>query len=160
MDKDEIDIKSHAMRLKLLRFTMESIAITGYFGDNIVAVAFIDRAGYVWHVSNCYGTLVMLECKTHEERAWLDGVSKRSTTKDLHERYRAILKEEIDYVIVFDWLLAIAKENGTLSLCKVSNVTVNERRVFDNFFTSTDSPESIAVQYDLYACPIDKDARL
>lgn len=154
----EIDIKSNAMRLKLLRFTLESIAITGYYGDNIVAVAFIDRAGYVWHVSNCYGTLVLLECKTHEEKAWLDEVSKRSTTKDLHERYRAVLKEEIDYAIVFDLLLAMAKENGTLSLCKVSNVTVNERRVFDNFFTSADSPESIAVQYDLYACPIDKDA--
>ena len=157
MDKDEVDIKSHAMKMKLLRFTLESIAITGYYGDSKVAVTFIDKARYVWHVSNYYGTLVLFECETSREKAWLDEVSKRPTTKDLHERYRAVLKEDTDYAIVFEWLLAMAKRNGTLSLCKVSNFTANEKRVFDNFFSPTDSPESVAVQYDLYADPNEKD---
>ena len=33
MDQDLIDIKSKAMAMKMMRFTMKSIAITGYYGD-------------------------------------------------------------------------------------------------------------------------------
>ena len=33
MDQDLIDIKLKAMAMKMMRFTMKSIAITGYYGD-------------------------------------------------------------------------------------------------------------------------------
>lgn len=151
-----IDIKSNAMKMKLKRFALKSINVIGYYGDGNAVVSFTDKAGYVWHVSNRHGTLFMLECKTGEERAWLGEVSKRSTTKNLRERYKASLDEGLDYAIVFDWLLATAKKNGELSLWKLTNFTDGEQREFDGFFLPTDSPESIAVQYDLYACQIDK----
>ena len=98
MDKNEIDIKSLALKMKMRRFTMKSVAITGYYDASNASIAFIDPSEYVWHVSNRYGTILSIGVEENSKYyAWMKEVSKRKTTKDLHERYRAVLVEGIDY---------------------------------------------------------------
>ena len=151
MDQDLIDIKSKAMALKMRRFTMKSIVITGYYGDTQASITFVDQAGYIWHVSDSYGTLISFHSKSKEDKDWLQSVSKRKTTTDLHERYRATLVEGIDYAMAFDWLLDASKKNGMLSICKLSGYVSGEKIKFEKFFMPTDSPEALMIQFDLYA---------
>lgn len=161
MDKNEIDIKSLALKMKMRRFTMKSVAITGYYDASNASIAFIDPSEYVWHVSNRYGTILSIGVEENSKYyAWMKEVSKRKTTKDLHERYRAVLVEGIDYAMIFDWLACAAKNYGFLSLCKISNFTEDEKRIFTDFFLQSDSPETIIVQFELYANPNDKDVRV
>ena len=151
MDQDLVGIKSKAMALKMRRFTMKSIVITGYYGDTQASITFVDQAGYIWHVSDSYGTLISFHSKSEEDKDWLRSVSKRKTTTDMHERYRAILVEGIDYAMVFDWLLDSSQKNGILSICKLSGYVSGEKREFEKFFMPTDSPEAVMIQFDLYA---------
>ena len=151
MDQDLIDIKSKAMSLKMRRFTMKSIVITGYYGDTQASIIFVDQAGYIWHVSDSYGTLISFHIKSKEYRDWLLSVSNRKTTTDMYGRYRATLIEGIDYAMIFDWLLDSSEKNGMLSICKISGYVSGEKREFDNFFMPTDSPEAVMIQFDLYA---------
>ena len=151
MDQDLIDIKSKAMAFKMMRFTMKSIAITGYYGDTQASITFVDSAGYIWHVSDSYGTLISFHSKSEKDKDWLRSVSKRKTTTDLHERYRATLVEGIDYAMAFDWLLDASKKNGMLSICKLSGYVSGEKIKFEKFFMPTDSPEALMIQFDLYA---------
>ena len=151
MDQDLVDIKSKAMSLKMRRFTMKSISITGYYGDARASITFVDLAGYIWHVSDSYGTLISFHSKSEEDKDWLRSVSKRKTTTDLHERYRATLVEGIDYAMAFDWLLDASKKNGMLSICKLSGYVSGEKIKFEKFFMPTDSPEALMIQFELYA---------
>ena len=151
MDQDLVGIKSKAMSLKMRHFTMKSIVITGYYGDARASITFVDLAGYIWHVSDSYGTLISFHSKSEEDKDWLRSVSKRKTTTDLHERYRATLVEGIDYAMAFDWLLDSSKKNGMLSICKISGYVSGEKREFDKFFMPTDSPEAVMIQFELYA---------
>ena len=151
MDQDLVGIKSKAMSFKMRRFTMKSIAITGYYGDTQASITFVDSAGYIWHVSDSYGTLISFHSKSEEDKDWLRSVSKRKTTTDMHERYRATLVEGIDYAMTFDWLLDASKKNGMLSICKISGYVSGEKREFEKFFMPTDSPEAVMIQFDLYA---------
>ena len=68
MDQDLIDIKSKAMTFKMMRFTMKSIAITGYYGDTQASITFVDSAGYIWYVSDSYGTLISFHNKSEEDK--------------------------------------------------------------------------------------------
>ena len=151
MDQDLVDIKSKAMAFKMMRFTMKSIVITGYYGDTRASITFVDQAGYIWHVSDSYGTLISFHSKSEEDKDWLRSVSKRKTTVDMDERYRATLVEGIDYAMTFDWLLDASKKNGMLSICKISGYVSGEKREFEKFFMPTDSPEFVLIQFDLYA---------
>ena len=151
MDQDLVDIKSKAMSFKMMRFTMKSIVITGYYGDTRASITFVDQAGYIWHVSDSYGTLISFHSKSEEDKDWLRSVSKRKTTVDMDERYRATLVEGIDYAMTFDWLLDSSKKNGMLSICKISGYVSGEKREFEKFFMPTDSPEVVMIQFDLYA---------
>lgn len=102
MDQDLIDIKSKAMAVKLKCFALESIVMTGYYGDIQASIAFIDLFGHIWHVSNYYGAVISFHSKSEEDKDWLRSVSKRKTTTNMYERYRATLVKGIDYAMVFD----------------------------------------------------------
>ena len=160
MDQDLIDIKSKAMAFKMMCFTMKSIAITGYYGDTQASITFVDSAGYIWYVSDSYGTLISFHSKSEEDKDWLRSVSKRKTTTDMHERYRATLVEGIDYAMTSDWLLDASKKNGMLSICKLGGYVLDEKITFENFFMPTDSPEAIMIQFELYVKQNDIDDRI
>ena len=160
MDQDLIDIKSKAMAFKMMRFTMKSIVITGYYGDTQASITFVDSSGHIWYVSDSYGTLISFHGKSEEDKDWLRSVSKRKTTTDMHERYRATLVEGIDYAMTFDWLLDASKKNGMLSICKLGGYVLDEKITFENFFMPTDSPEAIMIQFELYVNQNDIDDRI
>ena len=160
MNQDLVDIKSKAMALKMKLFTMKSITITGYYGSPLASIAFIDSVGYLWYVIGSHGALISFNSKSEKDIDWLRSVSKRKTTTDMHERYRATLVEGIDYAMAFDWLLDTSKKTGMLSICKLSGYVLGEKRKFEKFFTPTDSPEVVLMQFDLYANPNVPDDRI
>ena len=153
MTNDEIALRSTAMQLKMKRFCMKSIVVTGYYIENDYAcIAFIDISGYVWHVSDCHRILVGFNNTSFDAKEWLNDISKRLTTTNMQNRYRATLVEGVDYAITFNWLQTMAKKYGDLSLCKISNYSIiNDRQIFEKFFIASDTPETIIVESDLHA---------
>ena len=153
--QDDIAIKSKAMKLKLLRFSMKDIVLTGYYEDDIASISFIDVTGHKWHPSTCFNGIVAFNANSNEKKQWLYEVEKRMTTKDLHERYRAVLSEDIDFAMVFDLFSMNAKKCGAIRLSRLNNNV--QPNAFDCFFMPDDTPESLMIQYDLYAKPISND---
>ena len=164
MDQEETNIKSNAMKLKLKRFTMESVVLTSYRTSGDTTIMFVDRSGHVWDVADKFHRQVVFNATNEKHMQWLKSIEHRKTTVDLHERFRAVLHEGLDYAMCFDWLCDACKPymqemvNGIwmpvqsdVNLVKLFNTNPNEPTRFERFFTSIDTPESIAIQYDLYA---------
>ena len=164
MDQEETNTKSNAMNLKLKRFTMESIVLMSHRTNGITSIMFVDSGGHVWSVVDKFHRLVMFNATNEKRMQWLKSIEHRKTTIDLHERFRAVLQEGLDYAMCFDWLCDSCKPymqemvNGIMmpvqsdvNIVKLFNTNPNEPTRFERFFTSIDTPESIAIQYDLYA---------
>lgn len=154
--QDDIPMKSQAMKMKLLRFSMKDIALTGYYSDKIASISLLDATGHKWYPNSSFNGVIAFVADSPEKQKWLAKVEKRKTTTDLHERYRAVLSEDIDFAMMFDCFSMNAKECGIIRLSTLNNINV-QPSMFECFFMPDDTPESLMIQYDLYAKPISND---
>ena len=152
-DSSQYDVmmKCKALKMKMARFCIESIAMQGHCSyGNAASIAFIGRDERIWHIRSAANELLSFMAASSAERKWLEDMPKQQPMTSICNGYwRATLQPGDDYAHCFDWLHSCAKCYGKLSLCTLSYASFAETRDFHSFFLPTDTPESIAIEWDL-----------
>lgn len=151
MTLEEVQTYAKAMKLKMKRFSINSIVLTAYRNDICHAsINFVGKDQHIWHAANDFNQIFSFDTEYGSATyKWIKGVELRNGTLNLHNRFRATLDEDIDFAHCFEWLLCISKESPIKLIC-ISGLSLVGNCDIPNFFLPTDSPESIFVEWDLH----------
>lgn len=148
MTFDDINIKSHAMKLKMKRFHLTGIIVTFFYVDNSCKFEFVDSNGHMWTVQPPYLNITFGAHCEDEER-WMKSLKSRLDSKDLVNRCRVRLTTDEDYAMCFNFMLLAANANGQLNLYIKGMHPSNTKYPFPKFFSAYDTAEETLIQYDL-----------